>query len=86
MGFPIEIVNATFLFIFFAFLASLVNLWLKRTKKLSRDNAQCVAGDPPFWPRLARAGAPKRARAGHSSSHTPSALPFPTLPGWPACP
>lgn len=41
-GFPIQIVNATFLFIFFAFLASLVNLWLKRTKKLSKDNAQCV--------------------------------------------
>jgi hypothetical protein len=63
MGFPIEIVNATFLFIFFAFLASLVNLWLKRTKKLSKDNAQCVSGPSP----LVQAGtpriAPTRARA-----------------------
>ncbi len=42
MAFPIQIFNATILFIFFAFLASLVNLFLKRTKKLSKDNAQCV--------------------------------------------
>lgn len=48
-GFPIQIVNATFLFIFFAFLASLVNLWLKRTKKLSKDNAQCVLRRA-LWP------------------------------------
>ena len=41
-GFPIEIVNTTFLFLFFAFLASLVNLYLKRAKALSRDNVQCV--------------------------------------------
>jgi hypothetical protein len=71
MGFPIEIVNATFLFIFFAFLASLVNLWLKRTKKLSKDNAQCVSGPSP----LVQAGAPRiaptRARTRIPPSHRP---------------
>ena len=45
-GFPVPIVNTTLLFLFFAFLASLVNLYLKRTKKLTKDNAQCVA---PLW-------------------------------------
>ena len=86
MGFPIEIVNATFLFIFFAFLASLVNLWLKRTKKLSKDNAQCVGWGPSLLPgSRARACTPTRARA-HLLLTRTLCSPLPHLPGWPACP
>jgi hypothetical protein len=39
-GTPPEVVGTTFLFIFFAFLASLVALYLMRTKKLSRDDVR----------------------------------------------
>lgn len=39
---PGQVYGGTITFIVLAFVASLVNLYLKRTKKLNKDNAQCV--------------------------------------------
>jgi hypothetical protein len=43
MGVPGPVVGGTFAFIGLAIGASFIALWLKRTKKLSKDNVQCVA-------------------------------------------
>lgn len=40
MAFPTPVITTLIIFLVFAFLASLVALWMKRTKKLSHDNAQ----------------------------------------------
>jgi hypothetical protein len=40
---PPQVFGGTFVFMLLAFVASLFNLYLKRTKKLNRDEAQCVS-------------------------------------------
>ena len=39
---PPQVYGGTFVFLLLAFVASLFNLYLKRTKKLNKDEAQCV--------------------------------------------
>ncbi len=42
MAFPTPIITGTIIFILLGFVASIVGMWLWRTKKLSLDNTQCV--------------------------------------------